>query len=255
LPKYEHERQVYQQKVETVRLAIVRHDMTQGFVLTQYFFDELIQFEKDPASLRDSIGEMVYSMDVDQQVHRARQIEFDKEADGDVLQQSKPHKLTGLDLAEQRLASGDVATATSMARQVLTVHGDTLESVADSARANFILARAAVLTGHPEDAIDGFQRTLATSKEPRLLAWSHIYLGRMLDLDCKRDQAVSEYKEALEARDGQQDTRLAAERGVKTAYAVRGHSCDEDADDEVPGAAPAKPDSGAAGQNGTQKPQ
>ena len=255
LPKYEHERQVYQQKVETVRLATEHHDMTQGFVLTQYFFDELIQFEKDPASLRDSIGEMVYSMDVDQQVHRARQIEFDKEADGDVLQQSKPHKLTGLDLAESRLASGDVATATSMARQVLTVHGDTLESVADSARANFILARAAILTGHPEDAIDGFQRTLATSKEPRLLAWSHIYLGRMLDLDCKRDQAVSEYKEALEARDGQQDTRLAAERGVKTAYAVRGHSCEEDADDDSPGAAPAKPDAGAAGQNGSQKPQ
>jgi len=255
LPKYEHERQVYQQKVETVRLATVHHDMTQGFVLTQYFFDELIQFEKDPASLRDSIGEMVYSMDVDQQVHRARQIEFDKEADGDVLQQSKPHKLTGLDLAESRLASGDVATATSMARQVLTVHGDTLESVADSARANFILARAAILTGHPEDAIDGFQRTLATSKEPRLLAWSHIYLGRMLDLDCKRDQAVSEYKEALDARDGQQDTRLAAERGVKTAYAVRGHSCEEDADDDSPGAAPAKPDAGAAGQNGSQKPQ
>ena len=63
----------------------------------------------------------------------------------------------------------------------------------------------------------------------------------MLDLDCKRDQAVSEYKEALETRDGQQDTRLAAERGVKTAYAVKGHSCDEDADDDTPDAAPSKP--------------
>ena len=43
------------------------------------------------------------------------------------------------------------------------------------------------MTGRPQQAIDGFQKTLATSKEPRLLAWSHIYLGRMLDLDCKRD--------------------------------------------------------------------
>jgi hypothetical protein len=255
LPRYEHERQIYQQKVEVVRQAAVRHDTTQGFVLTPYFYEQLIQFEKDPASLRDSIGEMVYTMDVDQQVHRARQIEFDKDADGDVLQQSKPHKLTGLDLAEARLASGDVATASSMARQVLTVHGDTLETVADSARANFILARAAILTGHPEQAIDGFQRTLATSKEPRLLAWSHIYLGRMLDLDCKRDEAVSEYKEALAARDGQQDTRLAAEKGVKTAYAVRGHSCDEDADDDSPGAVPGKPGAGTAGESGLQEPQ
>jgi hypothetical protein len=255
LPRYEHERQIYQQKVDVVRLAAVRHDMTQGFVLTQYFYEQLIQFEKDPASLRDSIGEMVYSMDVDQQVHRARQIEFDKEADGDVLQQSKPRKLTGLDLAEARLASGDVATASSMARQVLTVHGDTLESVAESARANFILARADLLAGHPEDAFNGFQKTLATSKDSRLLAWSHIYLGRMLDLECKRDEAISEYKEALEARDGQQDTRLAAERGVKTAYPRRDHGCDEDAEDDSPGTTPAKTGAGTAGQTGTQKQQ
>jgi len=254
LPQYEHERQVYQQKVDAVRVATVRHDMTQGFVLTQYFYEQLIQFEKDPASLRDTIGEMVYTMDVDQQVHRARDIEFDKEADGDVLQRSKPRKLEGLDLAEARLAAGDTATATSLARQALAAPTDTLQFAADSARANFILARAAILTGHPGEAIDEFQKTLAASKEPRLLAWSHIYLGRMLDLDCKRDEALAEYKQALEARDGQQDTRLAAERGVKTAYAVKGHSCDEDADD-TPGADAPRPGAGAVGQTGTPKPQ
>jgi tetratricopeptide (TPR) repeat protein len=258
MPRYEHERQVYQQKVDAVKLATVHHDMTQGFVLTQYFYEQLISFEKDPASLKDTIGEMVYSMDVDQQVHRAREIEFDKEADGEVLGRSKPRKLTGLDLAEAQLANGDVATASAMARQALAEHSDTLESVAEGARANFILARAAIMTGHPEDAIDDFQKTLATSKDARLLAWSHIYLGRMLDLDCKRDEAVAEYTEALAARDGQQDTRLAAERGVKAAYAVKGHSCDEDADDDSSGAGKpetAKPETGPAGQTGTPQPQ
>jgi tetratricopeptide (TPR) repeat protein len=259
-PRYEYERQIYQQKVDSIRWAAVRHDMTQGFVLTQYFFEQLIEFEKDPASLRDTIGEMVYSMDMDQQAHRARQIEFDKEADGEVLGRSRPRKLTGLDLAEARLAAGDIATASAMARQMLTVHSDTLESAADSARANFILARAAILTGHPDQAIDGFQKTLATTREPRLLAWSHIYLGRMLDLDCKRDEAVTEYRAALTVRDGQQDTRLAAERGVKAAYAVKGHSCEEDAEDGAPGSGPVKgegekPGTGLPGQNGTQKPQ
>jgi tetratricopeptide (TPR) repeat protein len=234
LPKYEHERQLYQQKVDAIKLAAVHHDMTQGFVLTQYFYEQLIQFEKDPASLRDTIGEMVYSMDVEQQAHHAREIEFDKEADEEVLGRSKPRKLTGLDLAEARLAAGDVATATAMARQVLAVHADTLDAVSQEARANFILARAAIMTGHPEDAFNGFQKAIATTKEPRLVAWSHIFLGRMLDLDCKRDEAVSEYKAALEFRDGQQDTRLAAERGVKAAYAVNGHSCDDDADDDAP---------------------
>jgi hypothetical protein len=254
LPRYQHERQAVQDKMEAVRVATVHHDMTQGFVLTQYFYEQLLQFEKDPASLRDSIGEMVYGMDVDQQVHRARQTEFDKQADADVLERSKPRKkLEGLDLAEAKLASGDVATASALARQSLNSHDDTLTAVADNARANFILARAAVMTGHPDEAITRFQTTLATSKEPRLLAWSHIYLGRMLDLECKRDQAVSEYKLAMETRDGQQDTRLAAERGVKTAYAVNGHACEEDDADDEPGPAPAKP--GPAQQNPPPKPQ
>jgi len=254
LPRYQRELQVYQQKVEAIRVATVHHDMTQGFVLTQYFFEQLIQFEKDPASLKDTIGEMVYSMDVDQQVHRARQIEFDKEADGEVLARSQPHKLTGLDLAEARLAGGDVATASAMARQALVENSDSLDAVAQEARANFILARAAIMTGHPEDAINRFQKTLATSKDNRLLAWSHIYLGRMLDLDCKRDEAVSEYKLAMTVRDGQQDTRLAAERGAKTAFAMKGHSCDEDADDAAPAGA-AKPVGTAAAPGGAQKPQ
>jgi tetratricopeptide (TPR) repeat protein len=241
LPRYEHERQLYQDKVDAVRLAAVQHDMTQGFVLTQYFYEQMIQFEKDPAGLGDTIGEMVYSMDVDQQTHRARNIEFDKEADGEVLDRPAPRKLTGLDLAESRLQTGDVAGARALAEKTLADTSDSLVAVAEDARANFILARAAIMTGHPEEAIDRFQKTLATSKDQRLLAWSHIYLGRMLDLDCKRDEAVSEYQLALKVRDGQQDTRLAAERGVKAAYAVNGHSCDEDAEDDPPGAGSAKP--------------
>ena len=252
LPRYEHERQLVLQKQEAVRVATVHHDMTQGYVLTQYFFDQLIMFEKDPASLRDTIGEMVYGMDIEQQIHRARQTDFDKQADEDVLQHSKPRVLSGLDLAEARLQQGDIASAAAMAKKVLASESDTLASVADAARAHFILARVDLMSIHPGESEDAaektigdaqaqFQQTLATSKEPRLLAWSHIYLGRMLDLDCKRDQAVTEYQQALAVRDGQQDTRLAAERGVKAAYAVKGHSCDDDDDSGT--AAPPKPGS------------
>src|SRR5580704_8202691 len=246
LPLYEHQRDLYQQKVDAAKLAAVAHDMRQGYVLTQYFYEQLLQFEKDPASLKDTIGEMVYGMDVDQEVHRARQIEFDKEGDEDVLQQSKPHPLTGLDLAEAKLASGDVAAATTMAQKALAGQTDTVASTADAARAHFILARVDLMTGHPDEAIDDFQKTLAMSKEQRLLAWSHIYLGRMLDLDCKRDQALSEYKLALTVRDGQLDTRLAAERGVKAAYVQRGHEhdCDDDSADDAPGASPQQPSRG-----------
>ena len=262
LPRYEHERELYQQRVDAVKWATVGHDMRQGFVLTQYFYEQMIQFEKQPTDLKDIMGEMVYGMDVDQQVHRARQTEFDKQADQDVLVRSRPRQLTGLDLAEARLSTGDVAAATAMAQKVLAQESDTVSSAADAARAHFILARADLLSVHPgeseEDAertIDAavaqFEETLKTSKDQRLLAWSHIYLGRVLDLECKRDQAVAEYKLALEVRDGRLDTRLAAERGVKTAYAMKGHGCEEDAEDETPDNAAPKP----APQQGAPKPR
>jgi tetratricopeptide (TPR) repeat protein len=221
MPRYEHERQIYQQKVDAIKWATVRHDMTQGFVLTQYFYEQLLQFEKDPASLKDTIGEMVYSMDVDQQVHRARDLDFDKEGDNEVLSRSQPHKLTGLDLAEARLASGDVATASAMARQALASRANSpdasnsLEAIANGARADFILARVAILTGHPDQAVDEFQKTLAASKNPRLISWSHIYLGRMLDLDCKRDEALTEYQEGLKTRDGLCRQRPQLRRGCR----------------------------------------
>jgi hypothetical protein len=77
----------------------------------------------------------------------------------------------------------------------------------------------------------------------------------MLDLECKRDQALAEYKEALAVRDGQLDTRLGAERGVKSAYVQRGHEndCEEDAGDDTPGGAAAKP--GPDAKDGAPKPQ
>ena len=257
LPRYEHEQQVTEQKMEAARQATVAHDMRQGFVLTQYFYEQLLQFEKDPASLKDTIGEMVYSMDVQDQVHRAKQIDFDTVTDEDVLQRSAPRKVTGLDLAEAKLSSGDAAGAAAMATQVLAHPDDSAQWVADAARAHFILARVDLMTGRPEQAIDDFQKTVATSKDQRLLSWSHIYLGRMLDLECKRDEALSEYKAAMTTRDGQQDTRLAAERGLKAAYTVKGASCDDDSGDA---AAPAPDGAGAKTQgadteNGAKAPQ
>ena len=119
MPRYEHERELYQQRVDAVKLATVQHDMNQGFVLTQYFYEQLLLFEKDPASLKDTIGEMVYGMDVDQQVHRARQhaVRQGSRRRRAAAQQAAP--VTGLDLAEAQLSTGDVATAGAMARKVL----------------------------------------------------------------------------------------------------------------------------------------
>ena len=41
----------------------------------------------------------------------------------------------------------------------------------------------------PGAAVNDFQEVLDTSKDPRTLAWSHIYLGRLYDIMPPPDRA------------------------------------------------------------------
>jgi hypothetical protein len=219
--RVEAERSAYQHKIDRIREDAVEQQMREGFVLTRYFYQKLIQFEKEPDGLKEVIGEMVYGMDVDQEAHRARDVDFLPIGDTDVVEHARTHQ-TGLDLAESKLASGDAVSAAELAKKSLAAH------TPDPGRAHYILAMAMVRSGKAHEAEAAFQQTLAETAEPRLLAWSHIYLGRMRDLSCERDEAVTEYQKAFVNRDGQQDTLLAVQRGLKEAFAVKGHTCDAD---------------------------
>lgn len=213
LAQVDRERSDYQQKTEAIRQQSVGLSMSQGYILTAYFYDQLKPFEGHPASMKDSIGEMVYGMDVDAQIRRSKTIKFAPEGSQDVVHRV-PRQLRGLDLAEIKLMKGDTAAAAELAQQALSQH------TSDPARANFILARCAIMNRNTQAAVDGFEDTIKESKDPRMLAWSHIYLGRIYDINDRRDEALEEYKAALTVRDGQTDTRQAAEKGLKQPWAV-----------------------------------
>lgn len=258
LPPYEHKLALYRKAVKAAKKAQVAHDMAQGFVLTRYFYNQLIQFEKTKTSFSNVIGEMVFGMDVNQEIHIARTTQFDKVADQTELQRQEPMKLSGVNLAEERLAAGDPAGASAIANKVIAEDANKPGSANTVAHAYFVLARVALMTGHPQEAFTDFHKTLEGSKEPRIVAWSHIFLGRMLDLECKRSQAIAQYKAAMVHRDGRLDTLHAAEQGEKQPYTVNGHGCQVNADSGKPmPQAQAKPstDTPANVQDAPPKPQ
>ena len=226
------QRQAAIQKDASIRQDLVNRDMVEGYVLTQYFYTQLIQFERSPASLKESIGEMVYGMDVYQEIGHVKGIQFVEEGSSDVIRRapSKPH---GLDLAELDLVKGDAQSAAGLSETALKQH------TAEAGRANFILARASLMTGNIDQAETAFRETIRLSSDPRMLAWAHIYLGRILDVEDKRDDAVVEYKAALAMRDTQPDTRTAAEKGVQQPFALPHHQA-PDSDDDA-GDPPSKP--------------
>jgi hypothetical protein len=220
-----HQHNASVEAAEAVRRHAVQEAMAQGYVLTEYFYTAFAAFERQPQSFKESIGEMVYGMDVTAESNRVKHIAFNQEKSADILSRS-PRELKGLDLAEMKLMKGDTAGAGALAQQSVA------DKSGDPARANFILARVAIMQRDVSVAQHDFEETIRLSKDPRMLAWSHIYLGRIYDIQDQRDQAVNEYRAALTVRDGQADTRMAAEKGLKQPYAVPQQVHTEPAGDE-----------------------
>ncbi|MGC1966731.1 MAG: hypothetical protein WA673_09735, partial [Candidatus Acidiferrales bacterium] len=139
----------------------------------------------------------------------------------------------------------DPKVATNLAETALKLHGP------DPARANFILARADLLTGNVDDATTAFHETLRLGSDPRLLAWSHIYLGQIFDVDDQRDQAVAEYKAALAVPDIQPDIKAAAAKGIATPFTLPDQP-NPPGDDSSSDNAPPKPPAAAQPQSAAQ---
>ena len=91
----------------------------------------------------------------------------------------------------------------------------------DAARAYFLLARVATMKGDMEGAKSYFYLAIDRGTDTRTRAWSHIYLGRIFDMQEKREEALKQYNAALADNDPKPDTKAAAERGMKSPYMRR----------------------------------
>jgi tetratricopeptide (TPR) repeat protein len=198
---------------EPQRIQAMRDAMEQGYVLTHYFYEALENFEKQPAGIADAYGDMLHDINVDTEKRRARDIAFKDHAHGEIVAgRSLKRYERILDIAEQRLSTGDVAGAQKYAQQALDEHSD------DPARALFILGRCALRTGDADIARKDLSQSIEIGHDPRMLAWSHIYLGRIFDLQQDREQALTHYRAALAAGDPASDTKNAAESGLAQPY-------------------------------------
>jgi hypothetical protein len=55
--------------------------------------------------------------------------------------------------------------------------------------------------------------------DARVLSWSHVYLGRLYDVQGNRDQAVAEYRAALLVDGAPDEAKAAAQHGVDQSFA------------------------------------
>ena len=200
------------------RETVVQQSMEQGFILTQYFYDALAQFEKGPAGLRNVFGDMISAIDLRKVEKVAGETKFSAEADPELLQMSRPIANKLLLTAEQRLNAGDAEAAGKLAQEALN------EKKEDPGRALFILAQVATRNRDIQGARTYFLKALEASKDPKIVAWSHIYLGRILDLQDERQAALDHYRAALDAGGALPEAKAAAQQGLQQPFAPPGRS-------------------------------
>ena len=199
------------------RQAAVRQATQQGYVLTPYFYDALVQFEKSPAGLRNAYSDLLAGIDLHKEQKRAAQVQFAAKADPELVRLSRPAQPKLLVSAEQRLSVGDTDSAKKLAQQALETKAE------DPGRALFILAQVATMNRDMQGARSYFEQALGVAREPKVVAWSHIYLGRIFDLQEDRAAALDHYRAALSASVALPEAKAAAERGLQQPYEPPSH--------------------------------
>ena len=201
---------------ETERTHAVDEAANEGYILTRYFYDALGRFEQDPSGMRSAYTDLLGNIEVGKEMKRAAQIQFVSQASPEVLRQARPQNDNLLLKAERRLAAGDPEGAQKLAQKALD------EQTSDSGRALFILAEVATANRDIDGALSYFERALQSAHEPKLIAWSHIYLGRIFDLKENREAALDQYQAALSAANAEgaalPEAKLAAQRGLDKPY-------------------------------------
>ncbi len=200
------------QTAEAMRLQAVDDAVKQGYILTKYFYTALLSFEKDPAGLRAAYSDILAAIDVKQQEKAAAEVQFARSSAPELVQLSRLEDRRMLITAEKRLVAGDAKGAQELAQQALD------KKIGDEGRALFILAQVAVANKNREGAAENFQKAIQATKDPKVVAWSHVYLGRIMDMKDQREAALNEYRAALTAGADLPEVKAAAERGLQQAY-------------------------------------
>ena len=205
----------YRRQAEEVRHKQEILDMRQGWVLTEYFYDQFALFEHQPEGLDESMGPMVYGMDVDRVKHTAEQTQFLPQGSSEVAVRA-PRVLTGSQLAEKKMLEGDLPGAEEIAEKALA------DPAQDHGDAMYVKARVTLMEGDPKDSQEEFEAVLKLSHSPHTLAWAHIYLGRLYDIKDppERQHALTEYQAALAVPAVPADAQAAAQKGLKVAFEV-----------------------------------
>jgi Tetratricopeptide repeat len=221
---------------EKLEAALVENDKS-GFILVRPFVAQLQKFEKAEPAMTYYFPDIVAGIDVSAELKRLQNFTFAPFEDAPQTAQAAattPEAQPQAAELDRWLAEGDHQIALKDAPAASATFEKILEKYPNEPRAVYGLAIASILSGDGDRARELFEQLVAApgptasgsanpgaTTDPSILAWSHVYLGRIHDLEDERDQALIEYRTALAVDGSPENARVAAQRGLDSAYKPR----------------------------------
>jgi hypothetical protein len=208
--------ELHMDKVPQVAAVKTVQDLTaSGLILVPYFYDALGEYQKQEASMSIYYKQMIRGIDADEENGRLAKVKFTAPT-APVL---GPIQTTPLLSADDRLANqGDGLIYQGKYREAREVFMSVLERNPKNARALYGTAVAASNMRKPDTAEEYFHKTLDVARDLRVVTWSHIYLGRIYDLEGKRNQALDHYRAASVTATAYPNAVRAVQNGLQRPF-------------------------------------
>src|SRR5438874_1695620 len=208
------------------REAALSRDDEDGYVLVRPLVTALAGFEKSEPSMRRYFPDLVRSIDEKAEAKRLTGMHFvpadetqtDDAAVELVARQKRALPTTVPNDAEviAALTEGERQIAAKNSRAAEASFQKVLTKYPDQPRAWFGMGVVAYLNHDAARAKEVFGRLTtgehAAASDPRVLAWSHVYLARIYDYEGNSSVAKAEYESALAVQGGPEEARQAAQK-------------------------------------------
>ncbi|GAC1635793.1 MAG: hypothetical protein NVS9B14_13500 [Candidatus Acidiferrum sp.] len=210
------------------RESAIDVDDQAGLVFVRPLFAALAKFEQSEPGIRLYFPDLVRSVDTAAEQKRVAAIKFadpvrteaTEATETEVLAKRRAAPTTVPNDAEAiaALTEGERRIAEKNPRAAEASFQRVLAKYPDQPRALYGLGMVAVLQRDGERAKEVFGRLTtgehAATNDPMVLAWSHVYLARILDSEGQLDRAKAEYQAALAVEGGPDQARQAATKGL-----------------------------------------
>ena len=211
------------------RDAALESDDSDGYILVRPLFKALDSFEGAEPAMRYYFPDMVRTIDAKAEMTRVTALKFapavgaPKSAETSQEQVARtraPHPSTvpndqdainDLTEGERRIAEKNPRAAEAAFQRVLAKYPD-------QPRALYGIGLVALIDHDAVRAKEVFGKLTsgehAATKDPMVMAWSHIYLARIYDDEGQAEQAKTEYQAALAVNGGPEQAKQAAQKGL-----------------------------------------